>query len=570
MKKPAVHIIKNADRAAFQQAVDDAGERAWVIDTETNGLMVRSGLHTAKLIGLTPVGTSACFIWERGEFERQGIREVVAGLHLIGHNVRFDFHALGIVPDRWDDTMLHLAHTCTSQPLSLDDQARAMRWAKIKTSPLLKSRNKWEENRIADMDVGQLDLYLWDDCVFTGILWQRIQKSPWADMDRRTENAVRRMEARGVRLYADGLAEFERLGLAKLDDAVRVLDAYGFAGGNFNSPQQVGAWLVGQGTKLKRNPKTKNWKTDKVSLQRLADDGDEKVIALFAARTAHKLGVSLVSNLTSFREAEGDGCIYPSVRTTGARTGRFSYSDPPLQQIPKHDTVLGPAARRMFGARDGYTAGADFSQVELRVIAALSNEPVLLEAFAQGRDPHAETAAGMFGVELANVSEQQRFSAKAINFGIPNGMKERRLAVILKCSTAEATRYLNNHRAALPTMHDWMARTWEEGERYRVVSTLSGRTRVFTAGESTLPSVSQKMQGTAAELMRAALIAVDEAGCEPIMSVHDEIITQSPLHKGIEVARIMQEAANAAFPDELGAVDFVAAGGEGTRWADVH
>ena len=568
MKKPAFKIYRDVSAEDFAKAVVQSDGCPWVLDTETDGLLVRGlgSKHTAHWIGLTPVGTSVCFVWTRHAFE-QGIRNIVQGLDLVGHNLRFDLHALDLLPQPgWEDTMLHLAHVCTSQPMSLDDQAKVYGWSKIKTDPLLKSKKKWETNRIEEMCEDKLCEYLWDDCVFTSVLWQGIQKSKWSEHDKRTESAVRRMESRGVRLYPGDLDTFEAAALDELGKARRVLDDHGFDGGNYNSPPQVGKWLVGRGVPLKKNRKTGNWITAKPQLLQL--DHIPEVVALLGARTADKLGKGLVNLLRNF--VMDNGCIYPSVRTTGARTGRFSYSDPPLQQIPIRNPRLGPLARNMLGARDGYTAGADFSQVELRVIAAMSGESTLLDAFSAGRDPHAETAAGMFGLSLDKVTPGLRFRAKAINFGIPNGMKEKKLAMEMNCTVREATTYLEAHRKAMPQMHSWMERTWEEGRKYRVVSTLSGRTRVFLGDESTLPSVSQRMQGTAAELMRAALVAVDAAGAEPIMSVHDEIITQSPLHSGDDVARIMQDAANSLFPDELGAVDFVADGGQGQRWGDVH
>lgn len=557
--EPIIHRRVTPDR--FAQIIEQVGpDRQWILDTETNGLMVRSGKHEAKWIGMTPSSTAHCFIWTREEFDA-GIRALAQDLHLVGHNLRFDLHALRLDPPKWDDTMVHLAYTCTSQPLSLDDQARTWGWPKIKTDSMLKSKEKWGTNRIDEMDEAKLCEYLWDDCVFTAVLWDNIKKSEW-EMDKRTEEAVRRMEQRGVRLYADGLAEFERLALRRYEESKDILRGMGFEG-LMTSPKQVGDWLHSRGVKLNKT-KTGAWSTNKVDMQKLADAGDESVLALLASRTGHKLGYGLVANLRGFTEG---GMIYPSVRTAGITTGRFSYSDPPLQQIPKRDPMLGPAGRKMFGSSNGYVCGADFSQVELRVAAALAQETVLIDAFAQGRDPHTETAASALGISLGDVTEQQRFGAKAINFGILNGMKAKRLALEMKCSVWEAQKWIDNHRRGLPRLHDWMESTWELAKRERVVRIHSGRTRVFTGNQSTLPAVSMWVQGTAADLMRAALVALDEDGAEPILSVHDEIICQNPLRSGNDIANIMSTAANAAFPC---AVDFKADGGQGERWYDVH
>ena len=224
--------------------------------------------------------------------------------------------------------------------------------------------------------------------------------------------------------------------------------------------------------------------------------------------------------------------------------------------------------RYCFTGRSGGVSGADFSQVELRVAAALAEEPVLLEAFASGGDPHTEVAAQMLGKAPKDITPEERYGAKAVNFGILNGMGASRLCVELKSSKKEAAVFLDNYKRSLYKLNEWMEGIWRDVERDNVVRTVSGRTRVFGWTESTRPAISVIVQGGAAELMRESLVAVEEAGLEPILVVHDEIIVDG-IDKGEEVATIMREAANKAYPSSFGSVDFPAEGGSGGTWGHV-
>ena len=265
-----------------------------------------------------------------------------------------------------------------------------------------------------------------------------------------------------------------------------------------------------------------------------------------------------------------DGVLYPQTNTTRTKTGRFSCNSPNLQQIPKR----GPMRKDLRGCMTsrggrGVTA-CDFSQIELRVAAALANEPVLLEAFGQGRCPHTEVAAKMLGKSLEDVTPEERFGAKAVNFGILNGMGAKRLAIELKSDHRVAKRFLDDYRRNLPVLSSWMEGVWREAEENRVAKTVAGRARIFTSKEDTRPAVSVIVQGSAAELMRRALVAVSEAGLEPILTVHDEILVpgQGPEIRA-KLEECMADAANRAFPESFGAVRFDCSADSGETWGDV-
>ena len=523
-------------------------EQVWALDTETDGLDVRApGRDRAHYIGLLPVGLRTAFILNRNTFERA--RHIVQGLRLVGHNMRFDMHALDLDPEYPpEDTMVAAYHGNTTRRLALDHFAKVYGWSKIKTPDMIK------QGRILEMDPADVAEYLADDCLTTALLYQRMAQVPGrgslatAAEDYKTELAVYRMEARGVCLLEDRLGRLGGRLRGLANDALVDLRSSGMKG-DPNSPRQIATWLRSEGRVLPLTDKG-NPSTSKVVLNGMRDSGDHYAALILEWRRLTKMVSAFVDPLPKLAI---DGMLYPEVKTCRTKTGRFSYAVPNLQQIPKRGGSLAMDFRRCFTGASGSVSGADYSQVELRVAAALAGEPVLLEAFAQGRDPHTEVAAKMLGKAVPDISPQERFGAKVINFGILNGMGARRLASELKATKVEAQRFLDEYRRSMPALTYWMEGIWRDAEADMLARTAAGRTRVFGPGEGTRSAISVIVQGTAAELMRQALVAVDEAGLRPILVVHDEIVCDI-LDRGEEVARIMREAADAAFPEVLGGV----------------
>jgi DNA polymerase-1 len=200
----------------------------------------------------------------------------------------------------------------------------------------------------------------------------------------------------------------------------------------------------------------------------------------------------------------------------------------------------------------------------MRVAAALSGEPVLLDAFANGKDIHLEVAAEVLGKLPEHVTEEERFGAKAINFGILNGMGAKRLSHELKSDQATAQRWLDNYQSGLPTLTTWMNEIWANAEVDRIVRTLSGRTRVYLRDEGIRSAISVVVQGTAADIMAAALVACENENLKPLLVVHDEVVAATTdCGRLIEV---MEYAANTLFPNELSAVQFEADGYFAKTW----
>lgn len=487
----------------------------WVLDTETNGLEVvgPDAPHYAWWIGISPLGTSNVFIISRDEFDAWGLEDAFKSLHLVGHNLRFDLHALDLQPTNpWVDTICASYFGHTSGKRSMDHIARMYGWTNIETPAELK------QGKIASIDEERLFEYLANDCIITSKMASKLRVDDCA-FDYRVEQAVYEMERRGVRLLLPEFAELENELDALIQTRLAALHAANFKG-NPDSPIQIADWLLLRGRKL---PQTATGKpsTSKLALQTLADNGDELAQAVIDYRKAVKLKIAFIEPMPKLAQ---DGILYPRTNTTRTRTGRFSCDSPNLQQIPKRGP-LGKALRRcLTSPENNGVIACDFAQVELRVAAAFANEPVLLDAFGQGRCPHSEVAAKMVGKRVSNVTPEERFKAKAVNFGILNGMGANRLAFELKTDRRAAAHFLSDYKRNLPRLNSWMEGVWREAEAYRVAQTVSGRTRIFTSNEDTRPAVSMRVQGSAAELIRHSLVAVHDAGLEPILTVHDEVL----------------------------------------------
>jgi DNA polymerase-1 len=532
----------------------------WVIDTETTGLEVRGpgAKDTAVWVGLLPLNGSIAVILDRGIFDL--VRDRIAELQLIGHNVRFDLHALDFHPKKPPiDTMAAPYFGNMAASKSLDFLAAKRGYPKLATPHELKT------GQIEKLPFETLAAYLADDVLFTERLYREQEKFIRhfkLEDDFALERAVFNMEQRGVILDEQRLRAARNLAKTDIAAAKLRLTSMGFpATANIDSPTQIAAWLIENGRRLPLTPSGKP-KCDKFVLQDLADKGDTFAEVLINYRRLTKLDSAFLSKLP---EHARNGRIYPSINTMLTRTGRFSYSDPNLQQIPKGRNLPLAKEIRQCLTGEGGVSVADYSQVELRVAAALSKEPVLLEAFAAGRDVHREVAAKMLGKSPDQVSDVERFGAKAVNFGILNGMGASRLAVELKSSVAHAAGFLEEYRSAMPALTQWMFDLWERAETDRIAYTCSGRTRIFGEGESTRPAVSVLVQGTAAELMRAAIVFADESRLRPILAVHDELVIEGQGHER-ELAEAMRYAAESRFPEALYGVSFPADGFSALTW----
>ncbi|PZA05690.1 DNA polymerase I [Meiothermus sp. PNK-Is4] len=248
------------------------------------------------------------------------------------------------------------------------------------------------------------------------------------------------------------------------------------------------------------------------------------------------------------------GRLHTRFNQTATATGRLSSSDPNLQNIPVR-TEVGRKIRRGFVAQPGYQlVVADYSQIELRILAHLSGDENLKKVFTERRDIHTQTAAWMFGLEPEKVDPQHRRAAKTINFGVLYGMSAHRLSGELGISYAEASGFIERYFASYPKVRLWIERTLAEGRERGYVETMFGRRRFVADLESknrVVKEAAERMafnmpvQGTAADLMKLAMVKLypklKERGAHLVLQVHDELVVEAPEPLTKEVAEVMRE-----------------------------
>ncbi|MBO5327125.1 MAG: DNA polymerase I, partial [Clostridia bacterium] len=316
---------------------------------------------------------------------------------------------------------------------------------------------------------------------------------------------------------------------------------YCFAGGEFNiqSPKQLGEVLF-ERLGLPHGKKTKTgYSTNAEVLEKLRPY-HPIIEEILEYRQVTKLNSTYADGL--LKQIEVDGRIHTVFKQTGTATGRLSSAEPNLQNIPIR-TDMGKELRRYFVAKnDNYLLiDADYSQIELRLLAALAEDQAMLDAFASGEDIHTSTAANVFGVAFDAVTPDLRKRAKAVNFGILYGMGAFSLSEDLHTTLSKAKEYIASYFAAYPQIDSYLKETIKEAYQNGYVTTLFGRRRYIPElkmqnknmqhfGERV--AMNSPIQGTAADIIKIAMIRVDrklkELGLDArlILQVHDELIVE--------------------------------------------
>ena len=394
-------------------------------------------------------------------------------------------------------------------------------------------------------------------------------------------SVLSRIERNGVALDAERLHEQSQ----QLETRIRELEsqAYELAGREFNlgSPKQLGQILFEEQKipVIKKTPKGAPSTAEAVLEELALDYPLPKVI--MQHRGLAKLKSTYTDKLPRLLN-KATGRVHTSYHQAVTATGRLSSSDPNLQNIPIR-TEEGRKIRQAFVARPGYRiVAADYSQIELRIMAHLSEDKGLLEAFAEGRDIHAATAAEVFGTSLENVSGDQRRSAKAINFGLIYGMSAWGLSRQLHIERNQAQTYIDRYFDRYPGVARYMDRIRTQAAENGYVETVRGR-RLYLpeinsqnrnrrqGAERT--AINAPMQGTAADIIKQAMIDVDawlaegEIDALMVMQVHDELVfevAESQVESFIkQVQQRMQGAAQLSLP-------LIVEAESGSNWDEAH
>jgi DNA polymerase-1 len=386
------------------------------------------------------------------------------------------------------------------------------------------------------------------------------------------------MEQTGVKIDTYRMGEIT----ARLADRVEELEsqAYELAGEEFmlGSTQQVGRVLFEQlGLTAGRKGKT-GYSTDAKVLRSIRQE-HAIVPVIEEWRELSKLLNTYLGPLPSLID-ERDGRLHTTINQTVAATGRLSTSDPNLQSIPVR-TELGREIRSAFVADEGYRLlSADYSQIELRILAHVSGEPKLREAFARGEDIHTATASEVLGVDPAKLTGAQRSIAKMINFGIVYGISAYGLSENLEIPREEAQRYIDAYLARFPHVQDFIGRTIEQATADGYVTSLLGRRRPVpelrasnrqTRGFGERVAVNFVMQGSNADIIKVAMIRIarrlreEGRGARLVLQVHDELLLEVPEVEVSKVRELVREEMCGAYDlDPPLAVDV----GVGDNWAE--
>jgi DNA polymerase-1 len=512
----------------------------------------------------------------------------------IGHHLKYDAHVLrnhGItLAGIAFDTMLE-SFILNSTATRHDMDSVASKYLGVKTTKYEEVAGKGAKQLCFDeVDIDVASAYAAEDADITlqlhQTLWPKLEEIPslsqlYLEIELPLVAALQKMEYLGVLVDA-GMLKQQSQELA-VTMAATEATVHELAGGPFNlaSPKQLQEILYDRlGLPvLGKTPKGQPSTAEGV-LQELAEEY-ELPKAILEYRALAKLKSTYTDKLPAEINPR-TGRIHTSYHQAVAATGRLSSSDPNLQNIPIR-TPEGRRIRQAFVAPAGYKLlAADYSQIELRIMAHLSADAGLLEAFAADIDIHRATAAEVFGVDPADVSDDERRSAKAINFGLIYGMSAFGLGRQLGIGRNQAQEYVDLYFSRYPGVKNYMDRTRERAREDGFVATVYGRRLYLPEIDSRnhqrrqyaeRSAINAPMQGTAADIIKRAMLDVDawltSSGTDArvIMQVHDELVLEVAAADaqdiGVEVARLMEDAASLSVRLK---VDF----GIGNNWDEAH
>lgn len=515
----------------------------------------------------------------------------------IGHNLKFDLQMLqnaGIpVAGPFADTMIaDYLLDANSRYHNLDACClKYLNYEKIKTSTLIGENG---EISMLSAKLENLATYACEDADLTLRLYRHMHEKlvetglnqVFREVEMPLVPILGQMERRGIFIDREHLAELD----VRLSEMVQTLEqrVYDLAGEEFNinSPKQLGNILfermkIHEQLGLKYLKKTKSgFSTDESVLGKLA--AHELPRTILEYRTVFKLKNTYVAALPELINTNS-GRVHTSFHQTVTATGRLSSTEPNLQNIPIR-SELGQSIREAFrpGEHNSVIISADYSQIELRMLAHLADEEALLTAFANKEDIHRLTAARIFGVAQEDVTSEMRARAKAINFGIIYGMGPRRLAADTGVTVAEASSFIDKYFEGYPRINTFITESIKKARDYGYCETITGRRRPlpelsYSGGRAAASAeniaVNTPIQGSAADLIKLAMIKVEEsfraAGLRSkmILQVHDELLFECPKDEIDEAVQIIKDSMETAMTLK---VPLEVQIGIGSNWLEAH
>ncbi len=512
----------------------------------------------------------------------------------IGHNIKYDlqmFAAHGVNVAPYDDTML-LSYTLdgSSHGHGMDELAELhLGYKTIHYEDVAGKGAK--QISFAEVPIDKASEYAAEDADITlrlhHILKPRLAAAHMATvyetMDRPLACVIAKMESHGVKIDVNMLRSLSQdfgTQIATLEGEIHKLAGHPF---NVASPKQLGDVLFGE-LGLAGGGKTKkgDWSTSVDVLEDLAQS-NEIVQKVLDFRQMSKLKSTYTDSLQNDINPR-TGRVHTSFAMAHTSTGRLASSDPNLQNIPIR-TDNGKKIREAFVPEDGNVLlSIDYSQIELRLAAAMAKVPALIDAFKNDIDIHALTASQVFDVPLDQMTPDIRRKAKAINFGIIYGISGWGLARQLGIEAGEANTFIKAYFARFPELLDYMETTKDFARRHGYVETLFGRHCMIDGIHEKGPrksfaerqAINAPLQGTAADIMRRAMIKVDRAldaapalNCKMLLQVHDELVFEVPAAQAQEAAAMIKNIMESKEVADIG-LPLVAEAGTGPTWGKAH
>ncbi|MEO5716097.1 MAG: DNA polymerase I [Luteolibacter sp.] len=613
--RDVAHTYHLADTPELQKQLfaELAQQKSFCFDIETTGL----DRFTSKLLGVA-------FSWKEHEgwylpYSESLLPDLLAALsspaEKIGHNLKFDLSLLlhhGIeVSGPFFDTMLADTLVAPERRHSMDYLSEILLgYTPVKLADISKPAAEPEAaaafdlfahaektKASKDLDIAAIPLavlaeYAAEDADVTFQLAQKIrpllEQSGQATVLREIEGPLEpvlvAMEMEGIAIDPAALTVIGDELQIQIDELVKSIHRHADRSFNIASPKQLGEILfdqLGLADKAKKT-KTGQYKTDEQTLATL--EGKHPIISdILAWREATKLKSTYLDALPNHIVAE-TARIHTTFHQLVAATGRLASTDPNLQNIPIRSEA-GRKIRKAFVPREGFTLlSCDYSQIELRVMAALSQDTTMIEAFQNNADIHTITASKVFVVEPENVTSDMRRTAKMVNFGIIYGISAFGLSQRLAIPRTEAANIIEAYFREYPAIRAFMDRTVNEARENGYVETLSGRRRYFPdlnsgnqnlRGNAERAAINSPIQGTAADMIKLAMIRVDALLREKpyktkmLLQVHDELVFDLALDEQEELVPKILEAMKTALPLPHG-VPIEVESGTGANWLAAH
>ena len=572
-------------------------------DTETTARepgMTATDAKTCKLIGFS-------FATEKGKawYVDAGLIDIFRPLFadptktLVGLNVKFDravLHRSGIgFASTPHDVML--AHYCIDAAARhgmdmLAEQYLGYRTIRFEEVAGEQERGK-PEPTLLGKDIAKVTDYAAEDADVTlqledvlrplalKLATRNSQLATLSDVEEPLVKVLLEMEREGVKIDVEALKEYGRELDREILGYTQEILKHADPGFNPDSPKQLGQLLF-EKLGLPGGKKTAKgqWATDEKTISKLL--GEHPVIAaILEYRACTKLKSTYVDKLPTL--IDENSRVHTTYAQSFAETGRLSSSDPNLQNIPIR-TERGKNIRRAFVARDGdhVLISADYSQIELRLMAAMSGDTAMLEAFRRGEDIHRDTASRVYDVMPAFVTPEQRSKCKMVNFGIIYGISAFGLSQRLKVPRKEAADLIETYFRLYPKVKDFMEASIEKAREKGYAETVLGRRRTLrdinsrnaTARQAAeRDAINTPIQGSAADLIKIAMVRTDRAlkaenlRAKMVLQIHDELVFDCPKSEAERVKEIVRREMTAAYdfgvPLEVGI-------GEGPNWLDAH